>query len=102
MAILVMSAIHFSLFCVALAYQIACEDHAWCASSLRSLALNVLSFPLGLVLVLVQAVGADESRIWPGGAWLFDLLLPLNSVLAAMFIWYLIKAARAWKRFGEP
>lgn len=101
-AILVMAAIHLSLFCLALARQIGCEDHAWCASTLRSLALHVLSFPLGLVLVLLQAIGADGHGLGPGGAWLFSVLLPLNSLLAAMFVWFLAKAARAWKRFGEP
>jgi predicted neutral ceramidase superfamily lipid hydrolase len=81
--------IHFGLTFAVVVGRLSCDVQVHCISRLNEVAGAVLSFPLGLVVWVMQYVGLDPDVV-TGAIWGGDIfvLCVVNSILAVIIVWY--------------
>ena len=82
-------AIHFGLTFAVVVGRLECGVLAGCISPLNEVSGTILSFPLGLVVWVMQQVGLDPAVV-TNAIWGGDILVMclVNSSLAIVIVWY--------------
>lgn len=87
--LLISALIHFGLTFAVVVARMSCDVQVHCISRLNAVAGSILSFPLGLVVWVMQRIGFNPDVvtdvIWGGNIF---VLCMVNSIMAVVCIWY--------------